>query len=61
MLPFEKWLNYRKDSEDYYYVLYLLQVYSNAFAYIPEYGKYDCEFSNLEMSKYIYGCCDVET
>jgi hypothetical protein len=29
MLPFEKSLNYRKDNEDYYYVLYLLHVSQN--------------------------------
>jgi hypothetical protein len=29
MLPFKKFLNYRKDSEDYYYVLYLLHVSQN--------------------------------
>jgi hypothetical protein len=37
------------------------QIHSNAFTCLPEYGQFDCGFSHLETSKYIYGCCDVET
>jgi hypothetical protein len=37
------------------------QVHSNAFAYLPAYSQSDCGYSHLETSKYIYGCCDVET
>jgi hypothetical protein len=35
MLPFEKSLNYRKDSKDYYYVLYLLHVSQNIKDIVP--------------------------
>jgi hypothetical protein len=34
MLPFEKSLNYRKDNEDYYYVLYLLHVSQNWISFL---------------------------
>jgi hypothetical protein len=37
------------------------QVHSNAFACLSGYGQSDCGCSHLEMSKYIYGCCDVAT
>jgi hypothetical protein len=36
------------------------QVHLNAFAYLSGYGQSDCGCSHLEMSKYIYECCDVE-
>jgi hypothetical protein len=36
------------------------QVHLSAFASLSEYGQSDCRFSHLEMSKYIYECCDGE-
>jgi hypothetical protein len=30
------------------------QVPLNAFAYVPEYGQFDCGFSHLGVSKYSY-------
>jgi hypothetical protein len=37
------------------------QVHPNAFTQLQEYGQSECLFSCLELSKYIYGCCDVGT
>jgi hypothetical protein len=37
------------------------QAHYSAFAYLSEYGQFDCAFSHLETSIYIYGRCDVGT